>query len=60
MQMNLTLSFKTVGSGTKLDLNVQGNPAGVFKLAEGVMTGQLKSLMEGNFARLKSVLEGGV
>lgn len=59
MQMNMTLLFKTVGTGTKLSLNVQGNPAGIFKLAEGVMTGQVKSLMEGNFARLKSVLESG-
>lgn len=59
MQMNMTLSLKTVGTGTKLSLNVQGNPAGVFKLAEGVMTGQVKSLMEGNFAKLKSVLESG-
>ncbi len=59
MQMNLTLLFKSVGTGTKLSLNVQGNPVGVFKLAEGVMTGQVKSLMEGNFAKLKSVLESG-
>ena len=59
MQMNMMLSFKTVGSGTELSLNVQGNPAGVFKLAEGVMKGQIKSLMEGNFAKLKSVLESG-
>jgi carbon monoxide dehydrogenase subunit G len=59
MQMNLTMSFKTVGTGTKLNLNVQGNPAGVFKLAEGLMTGQVKSLMEGNLTKLKSVLESG-
>jgi len=57
MQMNLTMSFKTVGTGTKLSLNVQGNPSGVFKLAEGVMTGQVKSLMQGNLDKLKSVLE---
>jgi len=59
MKMNLTMSFKTVGTGTKLNLNVQGNPAGVFKLAEGLMTGQVKSLMEGNLTKLKSVLESG-
>ena len=59
MQMNLTMSFKTVGTGTKLNLHVQGNPAGVFKLAEGLMTGQVKSLMEGNLTKLKSVLESG-
>jgi carbon monoxide dehydrogenase subunit G len=59
MQMNLTMSFKTVGTGTKLSLNAQGNPGGIFKLAEGVMAGQIKSMMEGNLARLKSVLEKG-
>ena len=35
MQMNLTMSFKTVGTGTKLSLHVEGNPAGVFKLEIG-------------------------
>jgi len=59
MQMNLTMTFKPVGTGTKLSLNAQGNPGGIFKLAEGMMTGQVKSLMEGNLARLKSVLEKG-
>jgi carbon monoxide dehydrogenase subunit G len=59
MQMNLTMSFKTVGTGTKLSLHVEGNPAGVFKLAEGMMVGQVKSLMEGNLNKLKSVLEKG-
>jgi carbon monoxide dehydrogenase subunit G len=59
MQMNLTMTFKTVGTGTKLSLNAQGNPGGIFKLAEGMMTAQIKSLMEGNLARLKSVLEKG-
>lgn len=59
MQMNMTLTFKTVGTGTKLNLHVQGNPAGIFKLAEGVMTGQVKSLMDGNLAKLRTVLEGG-
>ena len=57
MQVNITLSFKTVGTGTKINLNAQGNPGGLFKLAEGVLTGQVKSMMEGNLARLKTVLE---
>jgi len=57
MLVNLTLNFKTVGTGTKVSLNAQGNPGGIFKLAEGVMTGQVKSMMEGNLARLKTVLE---
>ncbi len=59
MQVNLTLTFKTVGTGTKISLNAQGNPAGVFKLAEPMMAGRVKSMMEENLARLKSVLEKG-
>ena len=59
IQVNVTLAFKTVGTGTKLSLNAQGNPGGVFKLAEGVMQGRVKSMMEENLARLKSVLEKG-
>jgi len=46
--MNMTLSFEPSGTGTKLNFNVLDNPAGIFKLAESVMTGQVKSLMEGN------------
>ena len=57
MLVNLTLNFKTVGTGTKVSLNAQGNPGGIFKLAEGVMAGQVKYMMEGNLARLKTVLE---
>ena len=57
MQVNVNLTFKTVGTGTKISLNAQGNPAGFFKLAEGVMAGRVKSMMEENLARLKSQLE---
>ena len=57
VQVNVTLGFKTVGTGTKLSLNAQGNPGGLFKLAEGVMQGRVKSMMEENLARLKTVLE---
>jgi carbon monoxide dehydrogenase subunit G len=59
VQVNVTLTFKTVGTGTKLNLNAQGNPGGMFKLAEPVMAGRVKSMMEENLARLKSVLEKG-
>jgi len=58
MKVDLTMTFKTVGTGTKVSLNAQGNPGGIFKLAEGVMAGQVKTMMEGNLARLKSALEG--
>lgn len=59
MKVDLTISLKTVGTGTKVSLNAQGNSGGIFKLAEGVMQGQVKSMMEGNLARLKDALEKG-
>ena len=59
MQVNMTVSFKTVGTGTKISLHAEGNPAGFFKIAEGLMAGRVKSMMEENLARLKSVLEKG-
>jgi carbon monoxide dehydrogenase subunit G len=59
VQVNVMINFKTVGTGTKVSLNAQGNPGGLFKLAEPVMAGRVKSLMEENLARLKSVLEKG-
>ena len=59
VQVNVTLTFKPVGTGTKLNLNAQGNPGGIFKLAEGVLAGRVKSMMEENLMRLKSVLEKG-
>jgi len=59
MQVNMNLTFKTVGTGTKISLNAQGNPAGIFKIAEGMMAGRVKAMMEENLERLKSVLEKG-
>ena len=59
MQVNINLTFKTVGTGTKISFNAQGNPAGIFKLAEGAMQGRVKTMMEENLARLKSALEKG-
>jgi carbon monoxide dehydrogenase subunit G len=60
MQVNLTFMLKPVGTGTKVNLNAQGNPAGFFKLAESMMAGRVKSMMEENLARLKSILEKSV
>ena len=59
MQVNITVTLKPAGTGTKIALHAEGNPAGLFKIAEGVLAGQVKSQMEANLARLKSVLEAG-
>jgi carbon monoxide dehydrogenase subunit G len=57
LKVEITFTFKTLGNGTKLTLAVQGEPGGVFKLAEGAMANQVKGQMEQNFARLKKELE---
>jgi carbon monoxide dehydrogenase subunit G len=57
VEVNITFTLKPVGSGTKVNIAVEGNPGGLFKLAEGPMTHQLKAQMEANIAKLKSVLE---
>ena len=57
MEIAVTFTLKPVGTGTKINLHIQGNPGGIFKLAEGPMMNQMKSQMEANIAKLKSVLE---
>lgn len=59
MQVTVTVTLKPVGTGAKISLHAEGNPGGLFKLAEGALAGQVKSQMETNLARLKTVLEAG-
>jgi carbon monoxide dehydrogenase subunit G len=60
MRVNITVTLKPVGSGAKIALHAEGNPGGIFALAEGILAGKLKSEMEANLARLKSVLESKI
>ena len=60
MQVTVTMALKPAGTGVKITLNAQGNPGGLFKIAEGVLAGQVKGQMEANLARLKTLLEAGV
>jgi len=60
MQVAVTITLKPVGTGAKITLNAEGNPGGLFKLAEGPLTHQIKSQMEANLEKLKSVLEAMV
>ena len=57
MLVTVTVTLKPAGSGAKISLHAEGNPAGFFKVAEGLLAGQVKSQKEANLARLKSVLE---
>ena len=59
MQVTVTITLKPVSTGAKVALHADGNPGGVFKIAEGLLAAQVKSQMEGNLARLKAILEAG-
>jgi uncharacterized membrane protein len=50
-------TFTPVPGGTKVDVNVQMEPGGFFKLAEGALAGNLKQTMEAQAEKLKKVLE---
>ena len=59
MTIQAAITFKPVGTGTKLTLAIQAEPGGVFKLAEGVLVNQLRNQFEGNLDKLKALLEAG-
>ena len=59
VQVQAVVTFKAAGTGTRLSLSAQGEPGGMFKLAEPMLAKQVKSQMEDNLKRLKSVLESG-
>lgn len=60
MEVAVTITLKPVGTGAKVTLSAEGNPGGLFKLAEGPLTHQIRSQMEANLEKLKSVLEAMV
>ncbi len=57
VRVEIAVTLKPVGSGAKVALHAEGNPGGLFALAEGILAGKIKSEMEANLARLKAVLE---
>lgn len=57
VEINVAVTLKPAGTGSKVTLNVEGNPEGIFKFAEGPLSKQIKSQMETNLTKLKSILE---
>ncbi|MEA4909579.1 MAG: hypothetical protein GYA17_09425 [Chloroflexi bacterium] len=59
MSVHIDLRLKPAGSGVKLGVHAQGEPGGALKLAGPMLERQVRSQMEANLARLKTVLESG-
>ena len=55
----VTITFEESGGGTKMTTRVEGEPKGFFKVAEGMLEGQLTKSNEEDAKRLKGILEGG-
>ncbi len=53
-----TVTFEAEGGGTRVTTQVEGEPKGFFKLAEGVLQGQLQKSLDEDGQRLKHLLEG--
>lgn len=54
----VTMTFKSVADGTQVTTCVEGEPTGFFKLAEGMVAGQLEKSLENDGLKLKEILEG--
>ena len=54
----VTATFEDSGGGTKMTTRVEGEPTGFFKIAEGMLKGQLEKSLEEDGQRLKGILEG--
>jgi uncharacterized protein YndB with AHSA1/START domain len=55
----VTATFEDAsGGGTKMTTRVEGEPKGFFKIAEGMVKGQLEKSIEEDGQRLKKILEG--
>jgi uncharacterized protein YndB with AHSA1/START domain len=55
----VTVTFEPSRDGTKMITRVEGEPKGFFKMAEGMLAGQLEKSLEEDGKRLKRILEGG-
>lgn len=59
IKFSLSQTFTPIPTGTKMELHVEMEPGGFFKLAEGALAGNLKQTFEAQAAKLKQVLEAG-
>ncbi len=56
---NVTVTYEASDGGTKYTTLVEGEPTGFFKIAEGMVAGQLEKSLAEDEAKLKELLEKG-
>jgi carbon monoxide dehydrogenase subunit G len=57
VQFQINASLEEMGGGTHLTMTLNGEPGGFFKLAEGLLKGELEKSLDRDFAKLKKILE---
>lgn len=58
IKFEITQHYEPAGAGTKLTMIGEGEPGGLFKLAEGAVKKQFETQLQGDLDRLKKVMEG--
>jgi uncharacterized membrane protein len=58
IKFEITQLYEPAGAGTKLTMIGEGEPGGLFKLAEGAVKKQFETQLQGDLGRLKKVMEG--
>ena len=53
----LTATFEPANGGTKMTTHIDGEPSGFFKVAQGMVSGQLEKNIEESGQKLKELLE---
>ena len=57
MQFSFMQTFESVSGGTKVDMQVELEAGGFFKLAEGALAGNIKKEFQAQAEKLKALLE---
>ncbi len=58
LPFQITNNFEPTPAGTRIKYVVEGEPGGLFKLAEGMVKKRLETQLAGDDSRLKKVMEG--
>jgi uncharacterized membrane protein len=58
VRFEITQTYEPAEGGTRLTMIGEGEPGGVFKLAEGAVKKQFETQLQGDLERLKKVMEG--
>jgi hypothetical protein len=57
VQFHVHQTYESEGAGARINIVMEGEPGGFFKLAEPLVQRAIKREMEANFATLKDILE---